>query len=331
MVRTRASGPVVGYGRNYGSGVIGTIGRLARTVAPIAAQAAARYAAGRARQSVDVAMGERSTSGGSVTTQHDVSTRYRRKRMPYRKRKRWVRFTRRVRHVELQQQPLQIYQQLTKNSATQGTGVQGQAGLYLLDVNAANQGHLTSLFKSVYGGAGGVTEYASRRLFLKSACIDLQLKNTGTEQCIIDMYWCRTRQNINSTSVIGSLFDAGVTAMTGLGTITASNPCLTPFDNPDFCKMFKIYKKTEYLISPDQVITLQQRTAKNRMFQGRNLFYAAGALRGTFAFFFQVRGVPENTVDESGLTGWSIAWSSQTTIHYAIPPGSQGESIDQTK
>lgn len=332
MVRTRASGPVVGYGRSYGAGAIGTVARLARSLAPVAAQAAARYVAGRARSAVDQVVTSRNeTSPTSVTTQHDVSTRYRRRRMPARKRKRWVRFTRRVRHVELQMQPLQIYQHLTKNSATAAGGTQGQAGLYLLDTNASGQGHLTSLFKTVYGLTGAITEYGPNRLYLKSACIDLQLKNTGTEQCIIDMYWCRTRANINDTSAIGSLFDAGITNMTAYGAITTTNPALTPFDNPNFCKMFKILKKTEYLISPDQVVTLQQRQAKNRYFQGRNLFYAAGALRGTFAFFFQVRGVPENTADASGLTGWSIAWSSQTTIHYAIPPGVSSETIDQTK
>lgn len=278
---------------------------------------------------------EREFSNRTNTTQRDVTTRYVRRRMPPYKRRRWVSFVKKTRAVELAQQPLQVYQALLKSSKTVTLGEQWTEGVLLKDNNMPNQADLVNMFKDAYGGGGLPTDYDSRRLYLKSCTLDLQIKNIGTEQCIIDVYHIKARKSYQSSAggtsnSLNDIWNDCFGDSTAVGAVSAANAALTPFDVPSFCKYFLVKSKREYIISPDQVVTMQLRDPRNLMLQGRLLNLGRF---GTLAegYLMQIRGVPEDTLAASGLTSAVVAWSAQTTYHYAVPPGYTTESIGQSK
>lgn len=289
----------------------------------------------RGSASSTTSAGSRTRESAVLSTQRDAQLRYVRKRMPRWRRKRWVSFVRKVNHIEQQAQPLQIYQSVLKKSKTVPSGEQWTDGVLLKDNNMPNQGDLVNIFKDAYGGSGLTTDYDNRRIYLKAAVMDLQIKNIGSEQAIVDVYHIRARKtyqaSASSTSdTLNDIWNDTFGDMSTVGSVSSTNPCLTPFDNPSFCKCFLVLRKTEIIISPDQVVTMQLRDPRNRMLQGRmlNLGRFGPLCEG---YLMQIRGVPEDTESSSGLTGATIAWSAQSTYHYALPPGSSVESIGQSK
>lgn len=122
LTRSRASS--VRLRRAYGGGTMLSAGyRAARAVAPLfstATAAAGAAAAGLMRKN-------RSIEPAANTYQHDTRTRYRRRPMPKRRRRRWVRFVKRVKHVALNMQPLQIY---TSEGVANLTSSANQGGAY---------------------------------------------------------------------------------------------------------------------------------------------------------------------------------------------------------
>lgn len=269
----------------------------------------------------------------AVTTQKDVALRYVRTRMPARQRRKWVGFVRRVNAVAQSTQPLQVYQALLKGSVSTTLGTQYTNGVLLKDVAYTNQSDIVNLFKDAYGGTGTVSEYDGRRIFLKAAVLDLQIKNTGTEQCILDVYRvvCRKASNNSYANLLAQWTDCFGDSL-AVGAVTDTNPALTPFDVPSFCKYWKILEKKEFIITADQLVTMQIRDPRNRVIQGRYMQNTSGGMPGlTEGYLFQVRGCPEDSIAASGLSIAAIAWSAQTTYHFAYPPGGQVETIGQSK
>lgn len=268
-------------------------------------------------------------SGRSITTQRDSGTVYRARRRVGGRRHR--KFLNKMRRALISEAPMQVYTALFKSSDTAAAGTQQIGGVYMGDTNTTAQGDLWNVFKDAFT-ATTVADVEAKKLYIKSMHMDFQFKNTGTEQLFVDMYQIIARKSYDNGNLFNTQVDDWYSDMADVGATTFTNPALDLFSLPNFCRYYKILRKTTHLIKPDEVISLTIGSARPRVLSGRLLTDYGGTLKGiTRVIAFRIRGVPENTASTSGLTGWSAAWSAQTVIHYAFVPGNASETIGQTK
>jgi len=208
-----------------------------------------------------------------VTRQHDFQNQYKRKRMPYRKKKSWVKFVKKVRAV---------------NAKEEGT----KTVLF----NASNISEITTSdsqqykFVSLYGRKGSIpsTEIGSndlsyifsngtesslgaQKLTFKSAVLDMTVSNTGTNKVELDLYVLTFWGDATSAS-FNDCLSAGASdtpllnpnADNYFGALNLGRRGCTPFELPNFIRNAKctIQKKTKYFIPNGDTFTYQIRDAK---------------------------------------------------------------------
>jgi len=268
-------------------------------------------------------------SSGTLTSQRDTTTTYGKGRRG--KGRGGRQFLVRVRRALIDEQPSNLYTALFKGTDTSALGVQSFQTTYLADVNTTAQGDLWNVFKDAFS-AGAVTDVEQERLYIRNMSMDIQLKNQGLEQCIVDMYICVSRVSHDSVATLNADLQGWFGDQAGIGGVSLGIPGVGLFNVPGFSRKWKITKKQSFLIKPEEVIQTTIVGRKNFMVAGRMLQDYRAALKGiTMAVVFQVRGVPENSVSDSGLSGFTTTWSAQTRIAYAKVPGNVNEVIGQTK
>jgi len=286
----------------------------------VAAAASAGAAAFRARS-------KKTITPSMMSAQHDTSTRYRYRRMSKKKRRRWTRFVKRVNHVELQSQPLQIYTKTYHQSLSTAAGNGGVASYMIGGATVSNNDELLQIFKSAYNVANAAAA-APYRIYVKSICLDVILSNTGSSTIIADVYRIRSRQDYSSavspSSQLTTALSEIVADSTGLGPPSITDPALTPFDVPNFCSYWKILEKKEVIIGAGSVSTFQMRKPMNKHLEGKMLVSAAQAIPYyTEAYLITWHGAP-NATPTFAATGMTM--STTLTVHYAVPPGKTTEA-----
>lgn len=309
-------------------------GRVYRALSYVGRNVAAPFAYATARRIIQNAQGRlagrvvkpRSTLTPSVVSvQHDVSRRYRRKSMPRRKRQKWVRFTRKVSHSIMQQQPLQTYtNDIVGVQKTFAVNKQVTDGQLIGVVNSGNNDELFSLFKGAYGSALARTQIDKYKIFLKSMCLDMQVTNTGSAGLVLDVYQIIARKDNSDTNRVDIQYSNAFNEQAALsgGAVDPLNPATTPFQNSPFLSFWKIESKKEILLGVGQTTTLQIRIPYNRYLSGKRLETTniiGGFTRG---FLLQARGVPENNAGTGQLAAGNFTWMAQITCAYGVPPGS---------
>ena len=183
------------YGRLYGQPSYARWNRRAATHARQIASRAARLSRFRNRT-----RGMRFRSGQGVTSEHDVRTIYRRKRMPRFKRKRWAKKIKLHKQLNLQGagSRTQLFN-LSKTFSNDTNGNQGIAsfclyGLRSDSTDAADQPSDSTDYQDIYNihnheyswvgdptAAGGVTVPATTKIYFQSGVLDLTIRNTSQE------------------------------------------------------------------------------------------------------------------------------------------------------
>lgn len=314
--------------RNYGS-MFGT-GQLLRMGGALARRGAGALA-GRAAKYVQQQYKRRRTGGAVepsvITAQHDVSNRYRRRAMPGYRRRKWVRFTKRVNHVMMQQTPLTTY--TTDNAGairTVALDTQVTDGHILGGVSITGNRELLDIFQAAYGSGLGISSLGPYKLFVKSMCLDVQISNTGVNGLIVDVYTVAARKNDELARTLRDQYNADFAQQltTGIGAVDGTNPATTPFQNAPFTRMWKVLEKKQIILATGQVTTLQIRLPHNRMISGKALQNNEAQLPGiSRGFLFQVRGVPGKNASLPALLSGEFTWKAQTTIAYSLPPSAR--------
>lgn len=268
---------------------------------------------------------KKSITPSVISTQYDVGNRYSRKSMPRYKRRKWKGFTNRVKHVMLQMNPLNTFTNDNyRRVITWVAEAQATFGQMLGGVSATDNDEILGAFKAAYGGALSTTTVDRYKLFIKSMCLDIQIKNTGANTAVLDVYQLICRKgdrdsNRIETSYSNAFAEQDVAA---IGTVTSTNTATTPFQNPLFLSMWKILNKKEILLGSGQTTTMQMRIPYNRMMYGKLLENNLQAIAGlTRAYLFQVRGAPVNSAGSGSCAAGELVICAQTTVAYALPPG----------
>jgi len=312
-------GTFPGVGRRLGGG--GGFASAVGAVAPYVAKMLGQKLMSRFGSTRTVS-GRSAIESSMNTTQHDSRLRYRKKRMPRRRRRAYVGKLKLFRHFMEKEQPLQTYTVKNVNNAASLLNQQITYGICLFTDQVTSESDLLNIFSDAYNLVTPLTTAVNKRLYIKSACLDIQMTNVAANACIIDVYRIRLRNVWNTTD---NLFTIWNTTFGDQGTITAkssSDPAVTPFQNPTFCKYFKVLDKREVLLGAGLTTSFQLRRPGNRLVQGRRVVTEPFGYRGLCeGFLFQQRGVPQTVTAVNQLVPTSVTWAYQKTYTYALPVG----------
>lgn len=309
----------VTYGRKRRrtNGGSSSLARIANAVA-----SRVKTAASRTRTATRT---KRMYDSGPITEQYDAARRYQRRPMPRRKRRLWRSFTKRVQHVMLQSQALMSYTRDLVSNETWAINKQGTFGYYLGGTTFTDNDELLQAFRNAYGSALTSTTVDDYKLFIKAMSLDIQITNTGTQSCVVDVYTCLARKASNAGGQsIGSQYIALYGEQNSGQVVGPSwnEPSSTPFQNSLWCGYWKILQKKEILLGPGNTTTMQLRLPYNRMMYGKLLEYNLSYLPGiTRAYLFQVRGVPRDNAGTAELAAGQVTIGRQWTVTYGLPPG----------
>lgn len=238
------------------------------------------------------------THGGvGVTDHYDARLIYRKSRMPRRRRKRWKRFSKKVRFVGQKDWGTQ---QVVYNSAatftntTSGNQLTGDFGLYGWSSTSSAFNDVRNISGFISGTAAtpmapatGIYVDDSTKIIFQSAILDVTIRNASTLQTAgvqsvvneakmeVDVYEITMRHTAEETgstyNSLRDIFDQNVprTLPIGGGATTEINRTLrgcSPFDYSYALSRFgvKIWKKTKFTINAGDQVTYQLRDPKTR-------------------------------------------------------------------
>lgn len=232
------------------------------------------------------------STSAPLTTQYDARRLYRYKRMPRRKRRAWVRFTRKVKAVtNLLANQYLSYTSTANQSPSAGSQAFGYALLY--GVNGVTPGHGNDDLFKIYPDLG-FAAIEQFKLHFKSATLDAEWSTptTNTSSVTLDIYEVMCRKDIAASTAnnLSDLFFEGIAALSptpGSGfVLSATQVGVTPFMSKLFCQNVKILSKTRVLMSPGQTCHREVRDPKNRTIQWtdqmNHIMSKAGWTRGFF-------------------------------------------------
>jgi len=215
-------------------------------------------------------------SGGGITTQHDRSNVYRKRRMPRRKKKSWRRFVKKTRAVI--DKDLGSFT-VVKNDAvsitnTVNTTDQGYKSFALYPLKDGTNAHLNDVAEIATELSANVD---STKWRFASGIFDLTLQNVSLDASSggagfsieVDIYEMSSRDSWesygNTPKTLEAIIADGWTNTVTLNTsLTLARRGVTPFDATQALSAYKlkIWKKTKYFLSYGNTITYQIRDPK---------------------------------------------------------------------
>lgn len=257
-----------------------------------------RYASKRNRYATAKSSTFKLSTGQGVTEQHDARTIYRKKTMPYRKKRKWKRFVRQVHYVAEKDMGTQtfLFNKVFSGEDTNGDQIVMDVSLYGMKSQNTAHNDLFTMQGSFNTGnptaVAGETVDETTKLMYQSAVLDLTIRNgsvtadgTGFPlaanavmevdiyELISSKYWNTFRTGSSTDQVHGivQLFsemaiDSKNINGTGTG-ITLPSRGATPFDLPNALAQgkVKILRKTKYQLGVGQTFTYQMRDARRHV------------------------------------------------------------------
>lgn len=196
--------------------------------------------------------------------------------MPYRKRRSWRRFTRKVYAVSEKQRGTQSLAFNTVKQENVPEGFQRMYGIELYGYNGsgpsgpdAYDSDMNQIALQTKPGDNiPVTQAYNRKLHFRSAVLDITFRNLGSTQVELDIYEYVVKKDIKFARMIDMILDAqtdtqSVTPVTS--TLSHDDVGVTPFQITAALRYITILKKTKvFLAVTDGVATYQIRKPANR-------------------------------------------------------------------
>lgn len=256
-----------------------------------------------------------------VTGQHDYKTDYVRKRMPRRRRRRWLSFKKKVDFISDKKHGLKswIVTQPETFTATQDTSNMFVEELFSIDgdTNHKDVGDIArailgdTVFNNEYSVSGSSGINTSKAISFESANMEVTMTNTGANGAIVEVYHFQCRKDARQFATPGYNNPGGYYVVGFNKTSTPSDPDTlndpdpvvsdpltfstvgtTPFQCPLFCSHFQIIKREKFTVPAGSSIQKSLRIPKNRSLNVNNL-RSLNCKRGwTEGFLFQFQGLP---------------------------------------
>lgn len=262
---------------------------------------------------------KRTRESAPLTYDNDFKTDYRYRRMPRRRRRRWVRFVKKVNAVTLRnQQGLKkvLFRRLQTLVSTSSSCAFTELMLYPSDgsvnLHAADMGEIfrDHLGTTAFDQANDMTVLANtqKQLKFESAQLEVTVKNYGVNKAIVEVYYVRCRKQHGQTNsdvynCASGVYELGFTKQTqvtdpeegttiGVGRQTQFMVGTTPFQSPRFCSTFKILKRKKFTIAPGNSVSWILKDPRNRSIQANNVRSQLFLPFVTHGYFIQSYGEP---------------------------------------
>jgi len=289
----------------------------------------ARYAYGAAKsgynlykrfKSMNLRTPQASSDGGGVTQQFDKSYQYRYRRMPYAKKRKYVRKVKNFKSMQMGQLATQIF--IRNDTVVGGASwpLQGFTAVHINGINTAGDiggDDLLALMDRTAPVISDAEPLAATRqantrygsIILDTAILDITLKNSGTTAFEMDVYHIVYTNDFQGAANLQALFSVssapdGISGSTS--DITLFQRGATPFDFPVATKYgVKVLKKTKYFVPVGNTFTYQLKLRKNKAVNGA-FVYGTGMYRKkglTETLLFVGKGVPESDADSRWTIG----------------------------
>lgn len=254
-----------------------------------------------------------------ITTNHEIEPIYKRKKMPWRKKKRWVAFKKKVQWVNASAQPRNT---LVYTNTDQLTCAANEQAVLWCPIYSAFWNGGFDMNRDIYRCASvafqsGVLadQKAGAKLNFHSALMELTLMNKSTDPIYCDVYWMYAKKDEKQD--FGTLYADGIfwndnaldgdeNATSVVGTQPGINTLgITPFQSSKLMRQFKCYKKKRILLGSNSTIQLQMRRPRNFVYtmDGRVIDELWPISKHTAGFCIQAYKVP----DEEGNVSKAIA------------------------
>lgn len=262
------------------------------------------------------------SSGRLVTTQHDAQGRYSRGRGSRRGARRGRRFRYRVLQTVNSLQPLSVYTVVQSAQGTTSNNTQSYYGVGLFCTKMTGMNDLQNIFTDA-GVNLATAANTSSKVVIKSACLDVQARNNGSNDLFLDIYEVLNVRDTNSASTIASLFSTYFAEQTTITAASSTSVAVSVFENPDFCRHFKVLNKKTTVINPGDCVSMQMRYGKDRIISGSTVNDYQGCIPKLSKFyFFMWHGVPVLDATPKAVIGSTdIIFSWQKAYKYAIMEG----------
>lgn len=212
-----------------------------------------------------------------ITGESDWRQVYRRKPMPRRRRNRWKRFSRKVSHVIGKQlapkfnvftRPTRFVSSPNEQAVISNHTVMGGFG----NLTSNDLSQLYALMQSLgpnetIPAGGNLSSSRQLKLQVTGWMIETQITNNLSTPCYIDMYYWRTKKDVNLALAdinavwIDSL-DTLATDTTG-ALMSITDYGVTPYQGVDFAKHITIYKKIRVKLAGGSTTQVEQRSGRN--------------------------------------------------------------------
>lgn len=312
----------------YNAGALRRMAIRGSRVIAAAARATSTYNQFRSGGSYTQQRGGRSTEPGIVSNQFQTKQWYKKKRMPRRKRKQWVKFTKKVRAVFNKEMSCQTILRREVGTASAAINTQNffNAMLFPADGVVASMNDLVEIKKSLAGTAA-VGDKSKFRI--ESGVLDLaiQAKATNTNTLYADVYSIVARKDLPSsmytspTNMFANLTSESTVDLEGDTRIAPTDIGSTPFSMPLFCQYWKILSKKTITMTPGQVAEMQLRDSKNKYFMGKVVEDKTSIKGWTQGFFIIIRS------QYNGTETPSCALDFGYTKHYVCRNIDNGSNV----
>lgn len=282
--------------------------------------------------------GSRTTTGSRkmsapapITGESDYRSVYRRKRMPFRRRKRWVKFTRRVKSVISKGIAPSFNVRISTTTMSSASGKQDCSSIMTVMGSNGSDPHsndllfLANIAVANFPQTGpGVVSSPSNfqiRYVISGWMCEAMLTNNQTYSVFVDMYYWRCKKDTPTTlPSVTDVWDESLadlrpnqTAGVAINTITKDDYGVTPFQGTQFAKHIQIWKKTRVKLAGGSVTQVELRGAKDTVI---NYGYAEqfSLLRGkSQGIFFVSYGTPDPTDTVARPASISVAVNKNYT------------------
>lgn len=257
---------------------------------------------------------------GAISRQHDQRTTYVARRGGRRRRRSGYR----IQNALMRMEPLQTYTSKASVNATSNVNQNGMFGVGLFTTNMADQPDLLNIATD-----GGTSGSNTSRLWIKSACLDVEFKNTGSNEIIMDVYTLLLRQDTDATTNLYAQFQTYFnfqTTLTAKDFVDVSNSI---FQNPEFCKYYKVLSKREIQLQAGSIAALQMRRGKDVYVPTSSITTNNTGIPGVSKFFFFMwHGPPDPTAVAGppiapGVGSTTVTFSWQKSYTYGLVPGAR--------
>lgn len=220
-------------------------------------------------------------SGVATTRQHDISNQYRFKRMPRRRRRRWVKALKKNSAMDMAESATQT---LVLNNTVTGSldflasgRTQNWIGVHLYGLNGSpGTGAEVGVedLKYVKTNDSRLVDQKNTRVKFESAVLDLTVKNpnpnNGLEVDVYEVSYRSTTRHANLTALHTELFSSTISnrSPSNIADVAAwDRRGITPFDTVQFGSFgAKILSKKKVFLPPGDTFTYQHRDSKNHYF-----------------------------------------------------------------